>query len=582
MLLRLPVLDYVPGGDLFERLKEVKVFSESRARLYAAEIASALAFLHSRSIMYRDLKLENVLLDEEGHIKLCDFGLAKQLDGKAKISNASAFCGTKEYMSPEMLVAKGSYGLAVDWWAYGVLLYACLTGKYPFWGRSQEKLSAKILSGEIWYPPVLTSDARDLLAKLLDRNPDTRLSYTGVRNHPFFATIDWVMLDNREYVPEFIPDVERFLTPSDETMPRWATPGAGAATGSAGASAAELTEVVDERAAASDRVLAAGGEGPAETQRQAVVACQSVIPADEAFVAGYITNNINKWNFVQTRVLLLTNKAIYRVKYNFSTAASIDHVARTALSDITEMQRGEIVESRFTSSLGSGPIVVYGIRVVSSAENLESTPKARTFCPFMVASDELRKDRKALVRAQAALTDELLGAIIAARDLYCGEVTPVSEVTLHRETLSAPRVRQAKVSAKEAPRIRTLQVSLTAVNARIGETEKLLAELHVQRAKIAAELDSLGVQTDGGDGGDGEAAEFDHNASSPSTPIAAASRAPSSPVPAGRATASSFASATTATSPLATSPMPFPGPSSPRGGTSSAGVSPKPASFVPL
>lgn len=113
------VTDYYNGGTLFYHLRKSRQFEEERARFYAAQLLSALAHLHSLNIIYRDLKLENVLMDHLGHLALTDFGLSKQnIDATG---GATTFCGTAEYIAPELLKGQ-KYGPAVDWWSFGILL----------------------------------------------------------------------------------------------------------------------------------------------------------------------------------------------------------------------------------------------------------------------------------------------------------------------------------------------------------------------------------------------------------------------------------------------------------------------------
>jgi len=202
------VLDYVNGGELFFHLQKEKRFSEPRARFYAAEIVSALQYLHSMDIIYRDLKPENILLDSEGHVSLTDFGLAKE--GVELGETTSTFCGTPEYLAPEVL-KKQKYGMAVDWWCLGVVLYEMLVGLPPYYSRDCNEMYDKILRGVLKFPPFMSENAKDLIAKLLSRDPETRLGSKEdakeLMNHPFFEGIDWQKLYNREYKPPFNPGV---------------------------------------------------------------------------------------------------------------------------------------------------------------------------------------------------------------------------------------------------------------------------------------------------------------------------------------------------------------------------------------
>jgi serine/threonine protein kinase len=202
------ILDYVPGGELFLRLKQEYRFSESRARLYAAEMILGLGHLHSLGFVYRDLKPENILLDAEGHIKLTDFGLVKtNLD--TALSTTSTFCGTPQYIAPEMLDQK-PYTKAVDWWSLGVILYEMLIGIPPFSNQNLNRLYRSIRNDPIRFPESVSPEAQDLLLGLLDRNPLRRLGARrgGERDilaHPFFAGLNREAVLKREVVPEWAP-----------------------------------------------------------------------------------------------------------------------------------------------------------------------------------------------------------------------------------------------------------------------------------------------------------------------------------------------------------------------------------------
>ena len=140
------VMEYLSGGDLGHLLLTQGRFSPGRARLYAAEIAVAVIFLHQRSILHRDLKLDNVLLDSEGHVKIADLGMCR--DRLQRGERAATFCGTPHYMAPEVVAGRG-YGAAADWWSYGVLLYEMISGYTPFGAEEDAAVFREILSAEI-------------------------------------------------------------------------------------------------------------------------------------------------------------------------------------------------------------------------------------------------------------------------------------------------------------------------------------------------------------------------------------------------------------------------------------------------
>ncbi|KAL7754002.1 Serine/threonine-protein kinase [Sorochytrium milnesiophthora] len=206
------VLPFINGGELFKHLSNEERFSEERARFYAAELATALEFLHSYNIIYRDLKPENILLDFSGHIALCDFGLCKLNMGEGARTNT--FCGTPEYLAGEVLLGNG-YTKAVDWWTLGILLYEMLTGLPPFYDENVNEMYRKILYAPLVWPPAISPTARSLLSGLIDRDPERRIGAAEVKAHPFFASIDWVQLVARKVTPPFKPVVENSLDTSN-------------------------------------------------------------------------------------------------------------------------------------------------------------------------------------------------------------------------------------------------------------------------------------------------------------------------------------------------------------------------------
>ncbi|KAB5542518.1 serine/threonine-protein kinase gad8 [Coniochaeta sp. 2T2.1] len=201
------VLAFVNGGELFHHLSKEGRFDINRCRFYTAELLCALECLHGFNVIYRDLKSENILLDYQGHIAPCDFGLCK-LEMKDE-DRTNTFCGTPEYLAPEILLGQG-YNKTVDWWTLGVLHYEMLIGLPPFYDEVTNEMYRKILSDPLHFPDVVPPTAEDLLTKLLDRDPAKRLGVNGateIKSHPFFHAIDWRKLLQRKYEPTFKPNV---------------------------------------------------------------------------------------------------------------------------------------------------------------------------------------------------------------------------------------------------------------------------------------------------------------------------------------------------------------------------------------
>lgn len=204
------ILDLLPGGELFFHLKNEGKFIEPRAKMYAAEIASALAHLHDHGIVYRDLKPENIVLDSQGHACITDMGLAKT--SMASQQQTYTFCGTPEYIAPEMLKGTG-HNKGVDWWALGILVYEMLVGLPPFYSENVNEMYELILNKPLEFPPHVPKEARDLISRLLERDPTKRLTDgDAILKSPWFASVDFDKLLKKELTPMWVPD----LTGDDE------------------------------------------------------------------------------------------------------------------------------------------------------------------------------------------------------------------------------------------------------------------------------------------------------------------------------------------------------------------------------
>eukprot|EP00124_Ichthyophonus_hoferi_P004975 Ihof_evm2s629 gene=Ihof_evmTU2s629 len=207
------VLTYVNGGELFFHLQKEHKFSEPRTKFYGAEIVSAIEFMHKNDVVYRDLKPENILLDHTGHVVLTDFGLCKEEIKPGQTTGT--FCGTPEYLAPEVL-RKQPYGRGVDWWCLGAVLYEMLVGLPPFYSRDFQEMYHRILYDRLTFPPLVSENASSLLTQLLDRDVKKRLGAgprdaEDVKNHVFFEGIEWDRLCRREYTPPFNPNVSGAL-----------------------------------------------------------------------------------------------------------------------------------------------------------------------------------------------------------------------------------------------------------------------------------------------------------------------------------------------------------------------------------
>lgn len=202
------VMEYVNGGDLMFQIQRARKFDEPRAAFYAAEVTLALQFLHRNGVIYRDLKLDNILLDAEGHCKLADFGMCKE--GIIGDNLTSTFCGTPDYIAPEIL-QELDYGPSVDWWALGVLMYEMMAGQPPFEADNEDDLFEAILRDDVLYPVWLSREAVSILKGFMTKNAAKRLGCTDgenqIRTHPFFKDMDWDALEQRKVRPPFRPRV---------------------------------------------------------------------------------------------------------------------------------------------------------------------------------------------------------------------------------------------------------------------------------------------------------------------------------------------------------------------------------------
>ena len=213
------ITPFIPGGDLYHKLKADIFFTEELTKFYSAQIAIALQYLHDLGIAYRDLKPENILIDADGYIKLCDFGASIRLHGTEKDQN---FAGSPEYASPEIINFKG-HTVMSDWWSFGILIYEMLYGKTPFFSMDKDRMYDLITTGGISYPTYLnledneesleynvSEEAKDLINKLLEKDPGARLGREGleeIKNHPFFYYVNFDEIQKKRIKALFKPDI---------------------------------------------------------------------------------------------------------------------------------------------------------------------------------------------------------------------------------------------------------------------------------------------------------------------------------------------------------------------------------------
>ncbi|KAI8062574.1 kinase-like domain-containing protein [Gongronella butleri] len=208
------VTDYLCGGDLATQMSTCITFSKERTRFYAAEMIEGIGELHRLGILYRDLKPENILLTRQGHVVLTDFGLSKWL---IDTPYTETFCGTAEYLAPEVLTGE-PYSFGIDHWSYGTILYEMLAGITPFWADNHMEMYQRVLEDPLEFPvpdengmPEFDYDTADFLSQLLERDPLVRLGANGVdeiKNHPYFASLNWDDVYNQRLIPPYVPPLE--------------------------------------------------------------------------------------------------------------------------------------------------------------------------------------------------------------------------------------------------------------------------------------------------------------------------------------------------------------------------------------
>ena len=204
------IMPFVRGGELFQHLRNCRFFPEEKVKFYSAIIGCSLEYLHTHGIIYRDIKPENILIDEDGYLKLIDFGMAKVLHGDEK---ATSFCGTPEYLAPEIITGEG-HNKSADWWSYGILMYEMFFGIPPFFCDNQEKMYQLITRAELRFPKKIniSDEAKDLLLKLLIKDQDERLGsksgFNDIKQHPFFKGFDFEALENKKIPAPFKPELK--------------------------------------------------------------------------------------------------------------------------------------------------------------------------------------------------------------------------------------------------------------------------------------------------------------------------------------------------------------------------------------
>ena len=200
------LMEYVAGGEIFSHLRRANWFSNETTRFFSGAIVLAIQYLHAKGIVYRDLKPENLLLDQHGYMKITDFGFAKTVADRTW-----TLCGTPEYLAPEIIQSKG-HGKGVDWWALGILIFEMLAGYPPFFDENPFGIYQKILAGKIDFPRHFDIQAKDLVRKLLSADRTKRIGNLkngaeDIKKHKWYKGFDWNLLYGYQYRSPIVPEI---------------------------------------------------------------------------------------------------------------------------------------------------------------------------------------------------------------------------------------------------------------------------------------------------------------------------------------------------------------------------------------
>ncbi|KOB73103.1 putative cAMP-dependent protein kinase catalytic subunit [Operophtera brumata] len=200
------VLPFIAGGEMFAHLRKMGKFEETSAKFYGSQVILALEYLHSCDLVYRDLKPENIMIDRTGYIKITDFGFCKLIRGRTW-----TLCGTPEYLAPEIIMCKG-YGMCVDWWSLGILLFEMSAGHPPFYATDPMRIYEKIISGKYRCPSHFSAELRDLIGHVLQiditrRYGNLKNGVLDFKNHKWMKDIDWDGILSGRILPPFIPKI---------------------------------------------------------------------------------------------------------------------------------------------------------------------------------------------------------------------------------------------------------------------------------------------------------------------------------------------------------------------------------------